>query len=233
MILFPPRTRLTHPTRHLHFLHSLHPMKSISRVALASLALTLFLASSVAQDAKPDKDGFIRNWLVLAPIPLPSDNSGAEGIDKAQLPDEGNLKPKEGDKVKVGLKELTWKKVQTKDYFLDFNEIVGQPTENSVAYAVCYLVVDADVRGLKLKMGSNDQGKLYVNGKELLKYTDPRALEKDTEVAPIAALLKGTKTIVFKVINENNNWQGCIRFTDQEDKPFQNLKVTLNPPAAR
>ena len=196
-------------------------------VGLSVLALPV---RGAPEQFKPDRDGFIRNWLILAPIPLASDSSGAEAIDKNQLPDETALKPKEGDKVKVGNKELVWKKVQTKDYYFDINEILGTPTENSVAYAVCYVVVDTDLTDLKVKMGSNDQAKLYVNGKEILKFTETRVLEKDSEVYDVRAMLKGVNTIVFKVINESNNWQGCLRFTDKQDKGLTNLKITLSPP---
>ena len=199
---------------------------------LALLVGLSVLALSVrgAEQFKPDPDGFIRNWLILAPIPLASDSNGSEAVDKNQLPDEANVKPKEGDKVKVGDKELVWKKVQTKDYFFDLNEILGTQTENSVAYAVCYVLVETNTTGLKLKMGSDDQAKLYVNGKEILKNKEARALEKDSEAYDPLTLLKGTKTIVFKVINESADWSGCLRFTDKQDKGFPNLKITLSPP---
>ena len=42
-------------------------------------------------------------------------------------------------------------------------------------------------------------------------------------------LNKGVNVIVFKVINENNNWQGCLRFTDKDSKPVTNVAVKLAP----
>ena len=69
-------------------------------------------AKAGPEDLKPDEEGFIRNWLVLAPIPLPEGTSGAEAVDKEQVAGEKDLKPKEGDKTKAGDKELAWKAVK-------------------------------------------------------------------------------------------------------------------------
>ena len=39
---------------------------------------------------------------------------------------------------------------------------------------------------------------------------------------------KGQNVLVFKVINEKNNWQGCARFT-KDGAPVKNLKISLTP----
>ena len=39
------------------------------------------------------------------------------------------VKPKAGDKVTVGGKELTWKKVKASDYYLDLNALVNAQGE--------------------------------------------------------------------------------------------------------
>src|SRR5437016_1310460 len=88
----------------------------VAGVALVSL-LT-FQSKLTAEDFAPDKEGFIRDWLLLAPIQLASDADGAAAIEKNQIPDEGQVKPKAGDKVTVSGKELTWKKVKASDYTL-------------------------------------------------------------------------------------------------------------------
>ncbi len=179
----------------------------------------------------PDEEGFIRNWLLLAPIPLPAESTGAEAVDKQHVPSEAALKPKAGDKITVGGKELAWKEIKAADYFFDVNAVLGTPTENSVAYAVVYVLADNEMPGLKIKMGSNDQAKLYLNGKQLLRFEETRTLDKDTETAENVTLNKGVNTIVFKVINEANNWQGCVRFTDKDNKPIKMLKLRLEPEA--
>lgn len=207
-------------------------MRTKSFVAAGALLLSAFaVRSGPAPEAfAPDRDGFIRDWLVLSPIQLALDADGAVAIDKSQVPDEGLLKPKAGDKVTVEGKELTWKKVKATDYFLDLNALAKQQTEKTVGYAVSYVRVEAERKDLQLKMGSNDQGKVYLNGKVLLKTTEPRTLEQDADVARNVTLNKGVNVVVFKVFNEGGfDWQGCLRFTDASGKAVTNLVVRLEP----
>ena len=178
----------------------------------------------------PRSDGFIRNWLLLAPIQLASDADGADAILKNQIHDEGMLKPKAGDKVTVGGKELTWKKVKATDYFLDLNAALNTETEKTIGYAVTYVQADEERKNLQLKMGSNDEGKVFLNGKLLLKTAEPRALDQDSDVARNVTLDKGVNTVVFKIFNEGGaDWQGCLRFTDASDKAVTNLVIRLEP----
>lgn len=195
---------------------------------ILSLTLMLMIITAVrAQEtASVDGEGFIRNWLVLAPIPAESEDSGATEIGKQQIKDEAMIKPKAGDKVMIGGKEMVWKSHQTTDYFVDFGQFVaGGQTEDVVGYAVAYLNADAEMKGLKLQMGSNDQAKVYLNGKEVLKFDDTRTLEKDQNAADNVTLNKGLNVIVFKVANQKNNWQGALRFTDKGGAAVKNLKV--------
>src|SRR6185436_16204817 len=98
--------------------------KSIMATGVALVSLMAFQFKLTAEDFAPDKEGFIRDWLILAPIQLAPDTNGGEAIDKNQIPDEGLVKPKAGDKVTVSGKELSWKKVKASDYILDLNAIL-------------------------------------------------------------------------------------------------------------
>jgi hypothetical protein len=198
------------------------------------LALAAFLLAAAPTPAA-DKDepftdeGFVRNWLVLAPIPLDEGQSGAEGVDKQQIKDEAKLQPVEGDKVKVGTKELTWKKHHNPEHIIDFNAILGAQTEDSVGYAVCYLVADAELKGLKMKTGSDDQLKVYLNGKEVFKNAEARSSDKDQDTTENITLNKGVNVLILKVVNEKVDWHGCVRFVDKDDKPVKSFKVRLTP----
>jgi hypothetical protein len=204
--------------------------KAMTVAGALLLGLLTFRSARGAEDLAPDKEGFIRDWLVLAPIQLESDANGGDAIEKNQIPDEGMLKPKAGDKVTVGGKELTWKKVKTSDYFLDLNAMLNAQTEKTVGYAVCYVQSEKERKNLDLKMGSNDEGKVFLNGKLLLKTSDPRALEQDNDAARKVTLNKGVNVVVFKIFNEGgSDWQGCLRFTDTNGKPITNLSIRLEP----
>lgn len=175
-----------------------------------------------------NEEGFITTWLLLAPIPLEPNQSGAEALGKQQIKGEAKLQPKAGDKIKVGDKELAWKEYKVRDYFFDFNDLLGQQTEDSVGYAVCYIHAPADMKDLKLRTGSDDQAMVYLNGKEILKQDQARALDKDQDTTDVS-LNKGVNVLVFKVVNEKIDWSGCARFMDKDGNPVRNLKVTASP----
>jgi hypothetical protein len=79
-------------------------------------------------------------------------------------------------------------------------------------------------------MGSNDQGKVYLNGKLLLKTSEPRGLNQDDDVARNVTLNKGVNVVVFKIFNEGgNDWQGCLRFAEANGKVVTNLVLRLEP----
>src|SRR5262245_54169665 len=94
-------------------------------------------------------EGFITNWLLLAPIPLEVNQSGADALGKEQLKGEANLRPRAGDVVRVGDRELVWKEHQAREYFFDFNDFLGGLTEDSVGYAVCYVRAPGELQGVQ------------------------------------------------------------------------------------
>lgn len=196
--------------------------------ALASLLLLLPVAAP-AQDGKPDREGFIRDWLVLAPYAIPAE-SGADEIDRKQFADEAQPAARAGARQKVGEKELVWRKVAARDFFLDFRELHPDQFENVAAWAVAYVTSPDEKTGLILAMNSNDQGKVYLNGREVVKFTDTRTLEKDAEdKAKGVTLKKGVNVLVLKVINQENNWQGSVRFTDSAGRPVTALTIATAP----
>jgi hypothetical protein len=199
---------------------------------LLPVALVVLVAGAFrAEDTsfKPDEEGFIRNWLVLAPLPFGEAQNGGEALGKEQVPGEAKLQPKDGDKVKSGDKEIAWKAHKCESHLVDFNAFLGAQTEDSVGYAVCYVVTDDEIKDLTMKTGSDDQAKVYLNGKEVFKNEEARPADKDQDKTTGLTLKKGVNTIVFKVVNEKVDWSGCLRFTDKDDKAITNFKVSLKP----
>jgi len=194
----------------------------------AALIVALLGAMFVpAQEtSSPDPEGFIRDWLVLAPIPIGSE-SGADGIDKDFINGEAALTPKAGDQVTVGGTPLTWTAHKAGEYFIDFLAAFGKTRGEYVAgYAVAYIVADEDMK-VTLALSSNDQGKAWLNGQQAFKFAETRTLEKDSDRSDVT-LKKGQNVLVLKVINEVNNWQGCARFL-KDGAPVRNLKISLAP----
>jgi hypothetical protein len=169
--------------------------------------------------------GFITSWLLLAAIPLAENQAGADALNREQLKDEAKLEPKAGDKAKVGDTELVWKDYKAKEYFFDFNDFLGIQTEDSVGYAVCYIHADAEMKDIRLRIGSDDQAKVYLNGKEVFSQDMTRPLRKDQDTVNVT-LKQGVNVLVFKVVNEKMDWSGCARFTTKTSQIIKNLKVT-------
>jgi hypothetical protein len=202
-------------------------MKNPLVLSLAFLAATVLPVA--AQNGKPDAEGFIRDWLVLGPLPI-GEGGGADAIDKQQFATEAKPDAKEGAVQVAAGKELAWEKVAAKDFYIDFKELYPAQSEQVVAWAVAYVVVAAEKTGLTLRMNSNDQGKAFLNGKEVVKFTDARTLEKaDENSAEGVTLKKGVNVVVLKVVNEENNWQGSLRFVDQAGKPVTDFKIETKP----
>jgi hypothetical protein len=205
---------------------------AMRRTAIVALVLGLSWTAARAADSKEmktDDEGFVRHWLVLAPIPLADGQSGADGLDKQQVKDEAKLKPKEGDEVKAGDAALKWTKYEAGEHFIDFNAHLGSTAEDAVAYAVCYVVTDKPHKRVKVKIGSDDQSKVYLNGKQVIKNVENRGLDKDQDTSDPVELKEGTNVIVFKVINEKADFAGCLRFVDEQEKALAGLKVALKP----
>ena len=194
--------------------------------AAAIVAVVTLVLSAAPQTSSPDAEGFIRNWLVLAPIPIETE-SGAVEIDRGFLEGEATITPTAGDKVMVGGQELVWQAHQASDYFIDFLQSFGKARGEYVAgYAVAYVIAAEEMK-VTLALSSNDQGKAWLNGKEVFKFADTRILEKDTDRTDVT-LSRGRNVLVLKVINEVNNWQGCARFL-KDGAPLTNVQISVAP----
>lgn len=181
--------------------------------------------------ARAGDEGAIKQWLVLAPVPLAAGETGAQGLDRQQLPDQAQLRPRAGQKTLIDGKSFDWKEVHLTDYMIDFNELLGERAALGVAYAVCYIVAEEEKAGLVLKMGCDDEAKVYLNRQPVLQWRDSNSfIADDFEVKGIR-LNQGLNILVFKVVNEWMDWQGAVRLADKDGNPVKGIKVTLDPEA--
>ena len=176
-----------------------------------------------------DLPGGIDRWLVLSPISYDG-KRGIEAVHLEQVPHESQLRPRDGDKVKMGLTELVWRKVQLRDSLLDFNQIAGQQTEFHLAYAVCYLESQTSQSNLVFHFATDDQAKVFLNGEEVCRVATVQGWEASLHTVSGIELRPGPNVLVFKVVNELGDWKGAIRITDSAGKPVQGLRLSLTPP---
>lgn len=199
-------------------------------VSLASISLSLLLApaTSAGDSFTLDAEGYICHWLMLAPIPLADEEPGSEAIYKQQIRGEANLRPKAGDTVKVGAKELTWQNVTATTNYFDFNAILKTVNDRASGYMVTYVECENDRPDVIMAVASNDEGRIYFNGVDIYLFNEPRPLMLDADKGKVT-LKKGINVIVFKVINEQNAWQGAMRLLDKSSAPLRDIKIKLSP----
>lgn len=200
-------------------------MKKLFIVGLSCLLLSKLGA---ADELQPDSDGYIRHWLMLAPIALRESEAGAEAIFRQQIRDESALRPKAGDKTQIRGKEFAWKNVTAATNYFDFTTSFKTLGEKEAGYAVTYIECDTEKADVIMAVASNDQGRIYFNGVDIYVWSEPRTLTLDSEKGRVT-LKKGINVIVFKVINEQGNWQGAMRFLDKTGAPLKDLKIRLSP----
>jgi hypothetical protein len=174
----------------------------------------------------PQAQGFIQRWLLL--LPLPFSASDEQALERQQVLDEAHIRPRPGARFQGSEKELIWREHRSPKGVVDFNAVAGRVAEQSVAYAVCYLASDQAREDLWLQVGSDDQAKVYLNGREIYQYPWGRGLVGLDTVGPLA-LKKGTNVLVFKVVNLGGNWEGCVRLVDEACRPAQGLTYKVTP----
>ena len=176
----------------------------------------------------PHAQGFLQTWLLLLPLPLATGESGAQALDQQQLPDEACLRPRPGEGVAIGGQQWVWQEHRSPRAVVDFNTVAGRVADRSVVYAACYIESDRARDGLWLQVGSDDQGKVYLNGREIYQYRQIRDLPALDVVGPVA-LKRGVNVLLFKVVNETGEWEDCARLLDEAGRPVQGLRVKLTP----
>lgn len=189
------------------------------------------LASSPIRAAETtglDADGYIRDWLMLAPIVLPEGADAGDLLLRSQLQDEAHLKPKAGDQVTVNGRQLTWKPVTATTNFFDFNAVLKTQNDLSAGFMVTYVECDREIPNVIIAVGSNDQGRIYFNGVDIYAFTEARPLTLDADRGKIT-LKPGVNVFVFKVVNLQNSWQGAMRLTDLSGKPLANVRIKTTP----
>jgi hypothetical protein len=176
----------------------------------------------------PHAQGFIQTWLLLLPLPFTPGETGAQALDRQQLPGEAQLRPRNGERVLVGGREVVWREHRSPEAAVSFNAVLERVAEQSVAYAVCYLESGQARDGLWLQVGSDDQAAVYLNGRQIYECRLNRPLCGLDTAGPVA-LKQGINVLLFKVVNVIGDWEGCARLVDAAGLPAKGIRVKLTP----
>ena len=204
-------------------------MKTLFATIGTPALLGLLMSEAGAADAlRSDADGYIRHWVMLAPVALREGETCAEALLKEQFKDEAALRPKAGDKVRIGGKDLVWQNITASTNYFDFNEVLKSMNDHAAGYMVTYIECEKETPDVILAVASNDQGRIYFNGVDIYAFTEARPLMLDTDKGRVT-LKKGINVMVFKITNEQNSWQGAMRLLDKTGAPLKDLKIKLSP----
>ncbi len=188
----------------------------------ATLVLADFLQeNSMFEKANKQiqKTGFITEdaWMILGPF----DNSNEIGYDTTYIQEKSPM-------VDLTAKydglngQVSWEKFS--DEALDAYIHLG---EYNVDWRVSYIfatVTSPDERKAQIRWDSDDQGKVWLNGKQISAHTKTFAAEIDKYTIPVT-LKQGKNNILVKVCNRQSGWGFYLRITDQNGKPFDDLKI--------
>lgn len=171
---------------------------------------------------EPEQTAFIRDWLVLGPLPSgtqlqTADNSDANRavmsriLERPLLPTEGALDPKEGETVSLDGKPYTWRRVRGSDA-LDFHHIFGGERRNQAVYAVAELDVPKEQKNVTLLLGSDDGARVWLNGQQVWSVDAIRGVNVDQDSVPGLTLRAGRNLLVVKVGQGVGGWGLAARF---------------------
>ena len=164
-----------------------------------------------------NKTGFIPEdtWLFLGPF----DNTKGVGYNTTYI-SEGTKEIDISAKYDGMNGQVSWQKItdDTFDGFVDF----GQDDNWYTGYAWT-TIVSPDERKAQIRFDSDDQGKIWLNGKKIYAHRRNRGASIDRRTIPVK-LMVGENTILVKVCNETLPWGFYLRITDSEGEPFEDLK---------
>ncbi len=167
------------------------------------------------------KTGFLpeTSWATIGPF----DNTKGVGYNTAYIPEE---KPKIDQTAKYdGLTgKIGW--IPSGDVVFDGFFDFGKEENWYTAYAAI-TISSPDERNAHIRFDSDDQGKVWLNGKKVYAHRRTRGAVIDRRTIPVT-LTAGNNTILVKVCNESSPWGFYLRITDLEGNPFTDLKIVGN-----
>ena len=157
------------------------------------------------------------SWYVIGPF----DNETGEGL-YIEYPPEEDIQLDAEYEGKEGTVRWEKRTDDTPDGFVDFQHIFD-PDQWAVAYAWTK-VVSKETREVQLRVGSDDQVIVWLNGEEVTRHERPRSVQIDQDVISVT-LNQGENQLLVKVCNEEIDWGFYLRFTDTDGKPLKDLEL--------
>jgi hypothetical protein len=204
--------------------------------AIGGESATQLSAPSLTRPASaekvPDADGFIQRWLILEPIRSDTglaDNAIKEAVKKEYFPNQLSIVPRDGARLTLRGEELAWHAVDTKEYNVNlyhFAQALNKPTSFVLFWVVTVVNSPAEMRDVRLAIGSNAASVWWVNGQEVIGIYGDRQTVIDDGVSKRLTLKKGPNIIRCAVFNGGGATDFCARFLGADEKPLKNFTIT-------
>lgn len=186
---------------------------------------------------QPDKDGFIRRWMLLEPIKQDIRSNTIfttswlrEVFAKKYFENQMNILPTDGQKVKVGQQTLKWHALDSENYnvkLFRFAEKWGQQTYGSLFWTFTVIDCPKEYQNVRLAAGSNGASMWWLNGEEVLLLEGDRRMVEDDGMSKRLTLKKGRNILRSAIINGPGLSDFCVRFLDEKAQPITNFTINV------
>jgi len=178
-------------------------------IVLIFLLFTNCVKYDYAQGNDLRLNNWLTGWYLLGPIQLTEGSNEVQHLEGFENDIPSVIKYEDNQPIGIGKIEylndsnFTWTKYESPDSIINLDEAVSK---KSYVAAYAYTEVNAEEEGTYLfALGTNDGGRLWVNGIEIWDFPGARGLVPDDDLIPIF-IKKGTNKILLKVEERGNNW---------------------------
>lgn len=137
--------------------------------------------------------------------------------------------------IPVECRELHWNDAgpdgKPRPPVISLDDRFGPIKDHLVAYAACYLF-SPTARQVQIRLGSDDDYKLFINHEAVGGLSVNRAAEPDSNIH-VVALRQGLNPILLKVVDRLYGHAFCLAVTDRKGKPMSDLHVVLDNPKVK
>jgi cysteine-rich repeat protein len=173
----------------------------------------------------PSADGFLRDWLALAPVTGTVSTFYCLPSPDEIPPGDALLAPSLGD---PGF-GLVWTALLAGSDVIDFLPDWGFVYAPREIYLHTY-VYSASARDLTLAVGADDGVRVWLEGAVILDVASCQGVNLDQFQAP-ASLIAGWNRLTVKVRDQGGGWGAMVRFLDA-GVPVTDLELSLSPDGA-
>lgn len=123
---------------------------------------------------------------------------------------------------KPDAKDVEWKKTKAKDGRIQLHKILGG--KNCGAYLKTN-VYSPKTQKVRMELGSDDQVKVWLNGKLVHQFAEPRSFKFDEDKLEVE-LNEGWNTLMLKVCQGGGGWETACRFLRPSGARLRDVKFS-------